>query len=104
MSRVFITIFLIPRNIAVLLLKIYRFLISPMYGDVCRYYPSCSRYSLEAMQSYGLLRGICMTAWRLLRCNPWSSGGIDDVPEREHKHISLTNKGFVIAYPQRKAQ
>ncbi len=45
-----------------------------------------------------------MTAWRLLRCNPWSSGGIDDVPEREHKHISLTNKGFVIAYPQRKAQ
>ncbi|WGD38694.1 membrane protein insertion efficiency factor YidD [Lysinibacter sp. HNR] len=86
------------------LLKIYRLCISPLYGDVCRYYPSCSRYSLEVFQSHGVFRGVWMTVWRLLRCNPWSSGGIDDVPEREHKHVSFTRHGFVIARSRRKAQ
>ena len=48
---------LLPRNAAVLILRGYRAVISPLYGDVCRYYPSCSRYTLEAIQEYGLVRG-----------------------------------------------
>ncbi|TQM66313.1 membrane protein insertion efficiency factor YidD [Klugiella xanthotipulae] len=104
MSAVASNALLIPRNIAVGLLVIYRFLISPLYGDVCRYYPSCSRYSLEAMQSHGFLRGVWLTARRLIRCHPWSAGGIDDVPERASSDLRVTKHGFVVAHPHRKAQ
>ncbi|MGO1538865.1 MAG: membrane protein insertion efficiency factor YidD [Leucobacter sp.] len=76
-------------------MRLYRWLISPLYGQVCRYHPSCSRYSLEAYQRYGLIAGAGLTVWRLLRCNPWSSGGIDDVPERLHPHFMINARGFV---------
>ncbi|MFC4224387.1 membrane protein insertion efficiency factor YidD [Lysinibacter cavernae] len=95
---------LVPRNIAIAILTVYRFLISPLYGDVCRYYPSCSRYSREAMQSHGFFGGVWLTIRRLLRCHPWSEGGIDDVPERTSARFTITRSGFVVAYPQRKAQ
>ena len=62
------------------LLKAYRLLVSPLYGDVCRYYPSCSAYALEAVQIHGALRGSWLTARRLLRCHPWTAGGVDHVP------------------------
>ena len=64
------------------LLKAYRFLISPLYGQVCRYHPSCSAYALEALRELGLVRGSIVAAWRLLRCNPWSHGGVDQVRDR----------------------
>ena len=60
---------------------IWRKLISPLYGDVCRYYPSCSTYGLGSLQNHGLLRGAPLTVWRILRCNPWSLGGVDYVDE-----------------------
>jgi putative membrane protein insertion efficiency factor len=62
------------------LLKLYRLVISPLYGDVCRYYPSCSAYSLRAVQVHGAIRGTWLTARRLLRCHPWAAGGYDPVP------------------------
>ncbi len=68
------------RYLLIGLLKAYRLLISPLYGDVCRYYPSCSAYALEAVQIQGSLRGSWLTARRLLRCHPWASGGVDHVP------------------------
>ena len=71
----------IPRNILIGLLVAYRKLISPLYGDVCRYFPSCSAYGLEAVTQHGVLKGIVLTLWRILRCNPWSHGGVDHVPE-----------------------
>lgn len=87
---------LLPRNAAVVLLRGYRAVISPLYGDVCRYYPSCSRYTLEAIQEYGLIRGSALGAWRILRCHPWAKGGVEDIPHR-HEHVaSVTPFGFVV--------
>ena len=60
--------------------KLWRKLLSPMYGDVCKYYPSCSAYGLEALQLHGAVKGSGLAIWRVLRCNPWSKGGFDPVP------------------------
>ena len=62
------------------LLRAYRLLISPLYGQVCRYHPSCSAYALQAVTEHGALRGSWLAARRLLRCHPWAAGGYDPVP------------------------
>lgn len=62
------------------LLKIYRAVISPIYGQVCRYYPSCSAYALEAVQVHGAVRGSWLAGRRLSSCHPWAAGGYDPVP------------------------
>ncbi|MDO9458211.1 membrane protein insertion efficiency factor YidD [Nocardioides sp.] len=62
------------------LLKLYRLLISPLYGEVCRYYPSCSAYALEAVQVHGSIKGSWLAVRRLARCHPWAPGGVDKVP------------------------
>ena len=64
------------------LLHLYRTTISPLYGDRCKYHPTCSQYALDAVREVGLLRGSVLAGWRLLRCNPWSHGGIDRVSDR----------------------
>jgi len=102
MKRVGAFIWLLPRNICVLILRAYRKVISPLYGDVCRYYPSCSHYTLQAIQQYGVVRGIAMGAWRIARCHPWAKGGVDDVPARRVQRYSLTPFGFVVAPGQGK--
>ena len=66
-----------PRYAAIGLIWIYRWTISPLLGNRCKYYPSCSQYALDALREYGLLRGSALAGWRLLRCNPWSHGGVD---------------------------
>ena len=69
---------------AVVLLPIwgYQKLISPMLGQHCKYHPSCSAYAVQAIQRFGILRGLVLAGWRLLRCNPWSRGGYDPVEEQ----------------------
>lgn len=62
------------------LLRAYRLLISPLYGQVCRYHPSCSAYALEAVTVHGSLKGSWLAMRRLARCHPWASGGYDPVP------------------------
>lgn len=62
------------------LLKLYRLVISPMYGNVCRYYPSCSAYALRAVEVHGAVKGSWLAGRRLLRCHPWAPGGYDPVP------------------------
>lgn len=62
------------------LLKLYRTLISPLYGNVCKYYPSCSAYALEAVTVHGSAKGTWLAARRLASCHPWSLGGYDPVP------------------------
>ena len=95
MRRALLEAGLLPRNAAIVLMRAYRRLISPLYGQVCRYYPSCSRYSLEAYQQRGFLLGTALTAWRLLRCNPFTRGGVDDVPPGLAPHLTINTRGFV---------
>jgi uncharacterized protein len=59
------------------LVRGYQLLVSPLLPARCKYHPSCSQYALDALCEYGLVRGIALAAWRLLRCNPWSHGGVD---------------------------
>jgi len=70
------------RALAVAPIKLYQRLISPMVGQRCKYYPSCSEYAVQAVQRFGILRGLVLAAWRLLRCNPWSHGGFDPVEDQ----------------------
>ena len=65
------------RHVVELPIHAYRMLVSPLLGPHCKYHPSCSRYALDALREHGVLRGLVLTGWRLLRCNPWSSGGVD---------------------------
>jgi len=58
---------------------VYQRVISPAIPRRCKYEPTCSRYAVEAIQRYGILRGLVLAGWRLLRCNPWSLGGYDPV-------------------------
>jgi uncharacterized protein len=60
-------------------IRAYQILLSPMLGDTCKYYPSCSEYAMQAIAKFGILRGLVLAGWRLLRCNPWSRGGYDPV-------------------------
>jgi putative membrane protein insertion efficiency factor len=93
--RVAQVLVLLPRNVCVALLRAYRAVVSPLYGDVCRYYPSCSRYALEAIQQHGAVKGIALGSWRLARCHPWATGGIDDVPAPHHHRYAVATSGFV---------
>lgn len=91
------TILLVPRNLAVVILRGYRAVISPLYGDVCRYYPSCSSYALQSIQQRGLVIGVALGAYRLARCHPWAAGGVDDVKSSKNLRYRITSFGFVVA-------
>jgi putative membrane protein insertion efficiency factor len=97
MNGVFAFAMLLPRNVCVIILRVYRAVISPLYGDVCRYYPSCSHYTLQAIQEHGVVRGVWLGSRRIVRCHPWAEGGIDDIPARRHDRYQITRFGFVIA-------
>lgn len=67
------------RTVVVAPIRLYRRFISPALPRHCKYHPTCSEYAVEAVRTYGVLRGLVLAAWRLLRCNPWSHGGVDPV-------------------------
>jgi hypothetical protein len=69
----------VARAIAVAPIRAYQRVVSPLVGSRCRYYPSCSEYAAQAIERFGILRGLVLAGWRLLRCNPWSAGGVDPV-------------------------
>tara|TARA_S200000501_G_scaffold354966_1_gene376159 strand:+ start:891 stop:1139 length:249 start_codon:yes stop_codon:yes gene_type:complete len=66
-------------NVLIKLIKGYRFLISPLLGHSCRYFPTCSDYTIEALREYGLIKGIFLSLKRILSCQPWGKGGFDPV-------------------------
>jgi uncharacterized protein len=72
------------RRAATVPIRFYQRFISPGIPRRCKYEPSCSRYAVQAIERYGILRGLVLAAWRLLRCNPWSHGGYDPV---EHQRV-----------------
>jgi putative membrane protein insertion efficiency factor len=79
----------IAKRVVLLPIEFYQKWISPGFAPRCRYYPSCSSYAVTAISRFGPIRGIALASWRLVRCNPWSAGGVDHVPEVLSKH-SLT--------------
>jgi uncharacterized protein len=81
------------RHLVALLIRLYQWTVSPLLGPVCRFYPSCSRYALEAVLRFGVVRGGALALARLARCHPWHAGGFDPVPPapgaprcRHHAH------------------
>lgn len=70
------------QKILILLLRGYKTFISPLLGPHCRFYPTCSEYTLIAIEKHGVIRGLWLGIKRIFRCHPWHEGGLDPVPER----------------------
>ncbi len=70
------------KSVAIAAIRWYQRSVSPSLGARCRYQPTCSQYTLEAVERFGVGRGVLLGGWRLLRCQPWSAGGYDPVPEQ----------------------
>jgi uncharacterized protein len=71
------------RALAIAPIWVYQRVISPVMPARCKYHPSCSQYAVDAIRHYGILRGVVLAGWRLLRCNPWSHGGVDFVQDQK---------------------
>lgn len=69
------------KYVCIFLIKLYKKFLSPIMGKDCRYYPTCSTYTLEAVKKFGAFKGSLLGAYRILRCNPFSKGGFDPVPD-----------------------
>ena len=72
----------VARAVVLAPVRLYQRAISPALPQRCKYHPSCSQYAVTAIRRFGILRGLVLTAWRLLRCNPWSHGGVDFVEDQ----------------------
>lgn len=83
------------KYVLIWLLKGYRFAISPLYGQVCRYHPTCSAYALEAVQAHGAVRGTWLAMKRVARCHPWAAGGLDPVPPIKNRTSSTPSSSLV---------
>ena len=70
------------RRLFILPIKGYKKFISPLLGNNCRFYPTCSEYMMQAIEIHGVINGILLGTWRILRCNPLCKGGIDPVPPK----------------------
>ncbi|HZN89786.1 MAG TPA: membrane protein insertion efficiency factor YidD [Thermoleophilaceae bacterium] len=71
------------RSVLLAPVRLYQRAISPGLPARCKYHPTCSQYAVDAVRRYGVLRGVVLAAWRLLRCNPWSHGGVDYVEDQK---------------------
>ncbi len=81
----------LPAKLLIAPIRFYQRFITPYTPATCRYYPTCSAYAVTALRTHGAVVGTGLTIWRLLRCNPWSSGGIDKVPAKGqlwHRHAA----------------
>lgn len=81
------------KQVMLWLIRFYRSAISPRKLGMCKYIPTCSQYGLEAIERFGAIKGGALTLWRILRCNPWSRGGYDPVPEKKDKKNKLGKRG-----------
>lgn len=74
------------RFVLKILIRGYQLTLSPLFGPRCRFYPSCSHYALEAVETHGAWRGVWLTVRRIARCHPFNAGGFDPVPCPKHSH------------------
>jgi len=79
------------KNLLIKLVRFYQKYISANRPPSCKYYPTCSAYSIEALEKHGAFKGIFMTLWRILRCNPFSKGGYDPVSDKQNKINKVKN-------------
>jgi putative membrane protein insertion efficiency factor len=70
------------RYLGIVLVYAYRYTLGVLFPTSCKYHPCCSQYALDALRQYGLVRGSILAGWRLLRCHPWSAGGVDRVEDQ----------------------
>ena len=80
-----------PRQILILLIRVYKVCLSPILGQNCRFYPTCSSYSIEAIEMHGCIKGLVLSIKRICRCHPFNPGGIDHVPGHEPKTMESEN-------------
>jgi putative membrane protein insertion efficiency factor len=66
-----------PGAVLIAPIRAYQKVVSPMFPRRCKYHPTCSQYAVDAIREFGVMRGTVLACWRLLRCNPWSHGGVD---------------------------
>ncbi len=69
-------------NLLIKIIKCYKFLISPLFGNSCRYLPSCSDYAIESLKTFGISKGLFLSCKRILSCHPWGNGGFDPVKKK----------------------
>lgn len=81
------------KTLLVWILRAYQLMLSPMLGQSCRFYPSCSHYAIEAIRTHGAARGSVLAARRVCRCHPWNEGGVDLVPPAHDKNSSTAVRG-----------
>ncbi|MGC4175375.1 membrane protein insertion efficiency factor YidD [Demequina sp.] len=99
-----------PRVAVMGLIRGYQLVLSPMTPASCKYYPSCSHYGMEAVRVHGAFVGSGLAMWRIARCNPWSVGGVDDVPApgeqlfRLHRNNAASSVSAASAAPGREQQ
>jgi putative membrane protein insertion efficiency factor len=88
----------LPALVLIAPIRFYQRFITPYTPATCRYYPTCSAYAVTALRTHGAVIGTGLTVWRLLRCNPWSSGGIDHVPAKGqlwHRHDAAAPEAHI---------
>ncbi|HBN79890.1 MAG TPA: membrane protein insertion efficiency factor YidD [Ruminococcaceae bacterium] len=73
------------KRVLIWMIRKYQQLISPLKQPTCRYIPTCSNYAVQAIERFGVLKGCCLAFYRILRCNPFSRGGYDPVPEKKKR-------------------
>lgn len=80
----------LPARLLMALVRVYQLFVSPLLPPACRFYPTCSRYAVDAIREWGAVRGTAMAVWRVLRCHPFHPGGYDPVPHRTEapRHLS----------------
>jgi len=81
------------KHVMIWLVRLYQKYISPLKRPCCRFTPTCSSYAIEAFQKRGFFIGMILTVWRILRCNPFSKGGYDPVPERGFRNHNKSSLG-----------
>ena len=74
------------KGLIIKLIRAYQLIISPYLGSNCRFYPTCSNYAMEAIERFGVIKGLKMSTLRLLKCNPWGGSGIDMVKDKDAKN------------------
>ena len=84
------------KKILILLIRFYQKFISPMFPAKCRFYPTCSQYTLEAIKEHGAIKGTYLGIRRILKCHPFHEGGYDPVPKKENKNSEGKKEEWVI--------